>query len=269
MICRIFALAIPLWLALSSPFFGQEGTTKNIVRSARVSALRDDLDKPMSAEPFQQGMPLKDAIATIQSQFKRDYGRELPITINYQAFKDEAPEAPDLYECQIKLTLHPRTRTIGQLLRAMVAQASDLATLCIRDGTIEITTHTSICPHRLLQQTPDLRFRRQPLTYVVEEIYEQTGVYVILDRRVGMNARIPVSMTFGNDMTLGTGLLLMAEMAHLKLLVTDNAIIITTPALARQFLWESLNPGFAPAYLPHAVKQAVRAPLPNGILAGQ
>lgn len=76
-----------------------------------------------------------------------------------------------------------------------------------------------------------------------------TGVAVILDRRVGALARTPISATLSNDVTLGTGLLLISEMAGLKLLVGDNAIFMTTPALSRQFLWErATNPFGLPAF---------------------
>jgi hypothetical protein len=266
----IFAVALSLWLSFASSLIGQDVPKTNTAGRARVSALWDDLATPMSAEPFVQVMALKDAIDTIQKQFQQHYGHELPITINQQAFKDEAPEAPDLLECQIKLNAHPRTRTIGQLLRAMLSQASDLATIYVYDGTIEITTHDAIIPARLLQQTPNLRFTRQPLSFVLEEIHDRTGVYVILDRRVGVNARTPVSMTFTNDLTLGTGLRLMAEMAHLKLLVIDNTIVITTPDHARQLVWEILNnPYLLPAFWPNGIKQAARLPLPNGMFAGK
>jgi hypothetical protein len=248
---RISSLVVGLLLASGTISLGQNAATTKAPATRNVTALWNDLAKPINSEPFLQTMTLKSALTQVQEQFQQRYGRALSIDINHRAFKDENPEAPDLNDLEMKIRSLPKTSTVRQVLRSLIAQVpTNNATLFLKPGVIEITTHSSVIPARLLGQTVDLKFTRQPLSFVLEQIYEQTGVSVILDPRVGINARAPVSITFTNDLTLGTGLLLIAEMAQLKLLVTDNAIFITTPAHARQFLWERMvNPYGLPSLL--------------------
>jgi hypothetical protein len=228
----------------------------------------------MSAEPFVEKMTLKEALARLQKRFQERHGRELPIQINAQPFKDENPEATDLNDAEVSLDPHPRVRTTGRILRDLLVKIpTGNATYFLKPGLIEITTCDAIQPSRLLGQSVELKFTRQPLSFALEEIYEHTGVQVVLDPRVGGNARAPVTITFTNDIALGTGLVLMAEMAGLKLLETDNAVFITTPAAAQRYWWERgggqyFTPSF-PLHRGYTRKEVVFIPLPIPTEAGQ
>lgn len=260
-----FLLATPCALAL-----GQASSRPKSESLPRVSALWNDLAQSMSVEPFLRRIRLKDALEILQKQFRQRHGRELPILINERAFKDENPEAPDLHEAFTELRPHPRVRTTGQLLRDLLAHIpAGNATYLLQPGVVEITTFSDANPAQRLCQTVELKFSRQPLSFVLEEIYERTGVHVILDPRVGVNARAQVTITFTNDLALGTGLVLIAEMAQLRLVETDNAVFITTPAIAQRFWWERGGGRYVPpTYTPHR-REAAALPLPIPIGAGQ
>ena len=153
----------------------------------RVCELSNDLARPLAAAPFQQSVPLTEALQTLRQAFRERYGKDLPLVIDQRAFKEEDADAPEMSEVQVKLDpLHQQRSTI-QILRALISQVPTAnATLFVKPGVIEITTRGRMIPRRLLRETVDLRFERQPLSFVLEEIYDQTGVYVVLDPRVGL-----------------------------------------------------------------------------------
>ncbi len=241
---HVAACTLFLVLATAVGSVGQDAKPKP-VEVPRVGELWNDLAQPMAADPFRTERTLKEALEQIREHYRKQNDRELPILINEQSFKDEAPDAPDILEAHVKAKSFPKVCSRGQLLRDLLHSASPSATYLLRPGVVEITTHDAVSPTRLLQKKVEMKFSRQPLSFVLDEIYEQTGVHVLLDTRVGANARAPISITFTNDMTLGTGLYWIAEMAHLKLAVTDSAIVITTPFHA-QFLWRTMAIPYSP-----------------------
>jgi hypothetical protein len=77
---------------------------------------------------------------------------------------------------------------------------------------------------------------------VLEDLYDMTGVPVIMDGRVGQEARIPMTVKFTNEITLDKALVTLAGMANLKLVVGDEIIIITNPSLAKKMLRDQKPP---------------------------
>jgi len=235
----LLSLTLLASLSLLAPCSGQDRDKPKLTIAPRVSQLWNDLTEPMSVAPFLEPMTLKEALEAMHKHYRERHDRDFPVVVNQQAFKDENAEAGDIYESPVRLAPSPRIRTRGQILRELLRQVqTGNATYFLKPGVIEITTHSAVTSTQLLNQTVDLKFTRQPLSFVLEEIYEQTGVHVVLDPRVGVNARASITITFTNDMALGTGLVLIAEMAQLKFIEIDNAIFMTTPAHARQLIWE-------------------------------
>ena len=264
----IHSLAILASFTLAAFCTGQEAAKPKNTGLPRVSALWNDLAQPMSVEPFVEKMTLKEALEIIHKHYRDRYDRDFPVVVNQQAFKDENPEAGDILETEVKLQPFPRIRTTAQILRTLLKQVqTGNATYFLKPGVVEITTPDAVLSSRLLNQSVEMRFTRQPLSFVLEEIYEQTGVHVVLDPRVGVHARASITITITNEMALGTGLVLIAEMAHLKLVEIDNALFITTPAHANRFIWErgGLWQWRAEPYR----KEAAAAPLPIPPVAGQ
>src|SRR5205823_5012185 len=74
------------------------------------------------------------------------------------------------------------------------------------------------------------------------------GTKVSIYTRAGRVAQMPLTATFTHDTSLGSALLLLSEMAGLKLVAGDNIVYITTPVHAQQFLLERRwNPYGLPA----------------------
>lgn len=219
------------------------------IRKHTMRELWNMLQEPFEVKDFQGELNFKEFTSRLREKLKQG-GKELPILFDVESFKEENPDAPSIHENSVRFASFPSRLTCRELLRKALSQFnSQNGTFLVRPGVIEITTIANAQPEALLRQTVRARFWRRPLEDALEELYELTGVAVILDRRVGALARTPISATLTNDITLGTGLLLMTDMAGLKMLVGDNAIFVTTPALAQQFLWERANnPFLLPAF---------------------
>jgi hypothetical protein len=107
------------------------------------------------------------------------------------------------------------------------------ATLALKPGALVITTIGRTTVVRLLGQRVWVQFERRPCVDALGDLFELTGVPVVVDNRVLAQARRPVTATFANGAALGTVLPLVPEMAGLKLLVVGNALYVQSPAHAR------------------------------------
>src|SRR5262249_29849844 len=178
-------------------------------------------------------------------------GKHVPIIVDHSAFKDENPDRwPDpeaLWNAQIKPPEPELQRTRWSAATVLGWGLASIetrnATFVVNPGHIEVTTVDRSPVENRLTQRINVRFRGRTLADAVEELYDLTGVAVVLDTRAGRAAQMPISATFTHDTSLGSALLLMSEMAGLKLVVGDNIVYMTTPAHAQQFLLERwMNP---------------------------
>ena len=221
--------------------FGQQPVGK--AKAPGVRELADLLDETIDVEDFRQAMPLEKALALLQAKLK-SCGKELPVRIDRQAFEEENPDAEKVTDTEIRFPAVPRQMKLARALRFLVRQVkTNNGTYLVRPGLLEITTIYRASLESLLSQRVHVRLQRRPLTLALDDIYELTGVAVILDTRAGRLAQMPITANFTNNATVGTVLVLLSEMAGLKLVQGDNTLYITTPAHARQFLLErNLNP---------------------------
>lgn len=237
---RYLLISILVLLPAQAP---AQSTAKMDKRDPTVRELEALLAEPLETNTFQKTLTLKEALKILQDAY-RAKGKELPIQVNTPAFKEENPDAPDLYDTQITIADRPHRTTGARLLRLLLAQLpTNNGAFCLKPGFVDITTIERSRPYTLLGQSHEIRFARRPLHLALEDLYEQTGVAVVLDPRVGVRARTPITMNFTTDVSLGTAILLMSEVSGLKMIISDEIIFVTTPAIARQFLWERMaNP---------------------------
>jgi hypothetical protein len=101
------------------------------------------------------------------------------------------------------------------------------------------------------------------------DLFELTGVPVIVDNHGLAQARRPVTATFANGAALGAVLPLVTETAGLKLLVVGNALNVTSPAHAR-LLEEDAHGRLRESLLLAAKENALAQQwFMNALLAGQ
>ena len=123
--------------------------------------------------------------------YRTKKGKEVLFLVEQNAFKQEDPDAPDIFETQVTIPPVPRLRTGVQLLRLALDQVpTKNATFLMRPGHVEITTHECTTAGALLSESIQVRIQRRPLHLVLEDLFEETGVPIVLDGRVGNLARM-------------------------------------------------------------------------------
>jgi hypothetical protein len=210
-----------------------------IKKNLKPSELAEILAEPVAVAGFQEEMSIEEFLARLTIYYRESKGKEVLFRIYEGAFKEENPAEPPANEATVKIPPVPSMRTGAQLLRAALARIpTNNATYQLRPGHIEITTYQMSRAWAMLSEPVMPRFKNRPLHLALEELFELTGVPVVLDGRVGNLARAEVNLHIGKEMPLGTVLFLMSETANLKVIVVDEITIVTTPALAQQMLLE-------------------------------
>ena len=236
-------LALLALLAFSPASKADEPIHK--ARAPGVRELADALDETIDLTDFSKPMSLKEAMSVLQANLKSQ-GKELPVRINHEAFEEENPDAEKVIDTEIRFPAALKRLRVAQALRFMVGQVkTNNGTYLIRPGYLEITTIERAGLTHLLGQGVHVRFQNRSLAMALEDLYELTGVPVILDTRAGRLGQMPITANFTNNASLGTVLVLLAEMAGLKLLEGNNTLYLTTPAHARQFILErAMSPSY-------------------------
>jgi len=98
------------------------------------------LEEKIEVKPYQSGMTLKEVLKKFTETFAAK-GKELPLFVDTQAFLEENPDAPDVYDTLVKFLPVPRRMTFERALRVTLSKIrTDNAAFLVRRGCIEITT---------------------------------------------------------------------------------------------------------------------------------
>src|SRR5262249_28846341 len=213
----------------------READLGSTVAVARLQKLRQLLNETIETKDLQQPLTLKEALGLIQEKVNEKYKEvdALPILVDDEAFKEANPDAPDIYDTQVKCPPYPRHMSVVTALRVALSKVPTRnATFLLRGGFVEVTTTQEASLNRLLRRKVLVSFERHPLTQVVEALSALTGVSVVLDGRAAEKLKTPITLSLTNDVTLEAALRLVADMADLKLVVLHDVAYITTPANA-------------------------------------
>jgi hypothetical protein len=254
---RLFAVGVlgtlSLLLGLKSTLFADDAPsqppkpggaekakdTKPILGARALYAL---LEKPIEAKPFQTNLTLKEALVTFHALFAKE-GVNLPFLVDTEAFKEENPEAPDIHDTQVKLPPFPERMPAGQLLHKMLSRIpTNNGTYVVRSGVIEITTVDRASLDRLLHQSISVNFKDRTLAQVYEDLFDLTGVSIIIDPRVKHKLDVKINANFPRALSLKTVLRLLTNMADLSVLTVDEVLYVTSRDNARTFeeeLWRA------------------------------
>jgi hypothetical protein len=239
-----------------TPKRAQPGVDKKAGKPTdQTRALLSLMYQEVDVKPLQAPHSLRESLQLLSDAVAAK-GKELPIVIDVQAFKDENPEAPDIHETQIRFPTFPRRMTLVNALRLALAQVPTRnATFLIRGDVIEITTFTEASNERLLGKRVSLTFDRVRLRDALDKLSAETGLSVIVDNRVGPKADMSVTALFRNDVTMEAALRLLVDMADLKLLIISDVVYITTPTHAKTLMEEEAKrqgaqalPGGSPGF---------------------
>ena len=181
-------------------------------------------------------MTFRAAVEQLQRALARK-DKQLPIAIDQHAFREYAPDAPDIWEVEVKWPGVPQNPKVQEVLTNLIDQGPTRgATYSVRPGWIEITTRDAMTWN--LMDTPvTVRFRERPLFLALEDLFEQTGIAINIDPRCAARMRVPISANFIN-VTLQDAIFVLIQTVDLRAVTLGRAVLITTPQNAYQIWWE-------------------------------
>jgi hypothetical protein len=205
-------------------------------KAARARALiRLVVQEEIDMKDFQVPMKLKEALGQLMEQMQTR-GKAVPILVNTDAFRMADPDAPDIYDVDVKFPPFPRKMALRTALRVMLGQVpgqNARATFVVLPSHVEITTTTATSQPEKLRQEVLATIDKQPLQDALEDLAAAAGVSVAVDPRVGDKARTLVSGTFANDATLSSAMCILADMAGLRVVEAAGGVYVTTPENAK------------------------------------
>jgi hypothetical protein len=212
------------------PVVGKPGKAKAdlIAKGRRLRALLND---SLDMRDFQAPMTLMQALKLIQMHLKdRNKDEDVfAVLVDAEAFKEENPDAPDIYDTQVKFPPFPLRMSVANALRVALSKVpANNATYLIRRGVVEVTTKQKAAPAHLLEVMVEAQFDKRPLEEALDELAERTGATIVLDPRVGDKARTPVSAIFRNSVSLEAAVGLLAEMADLQVSRGQSDVLFVT-----------------------------------------
>ncbi|MBI3409878.1 MAG: hypothetical protein HY040_16185 [Planctomycetes bacterium] len=233
-VCSLLVLG-GFWIGKGEGGQKEQTKTSGAEKKPAAKKIADLLEEPIELNNIHNfignnPMTLWDFLVSVDKLLS-EKGKELPIFINVARFKEENPDAPDIFETQIRLKVPPRLKTVklATLLRMALSQApTNNATYLIRRDHVEITTNEAAHPERLLAKAVRARFEKTPLNEALEELAGMTGATIVLDGRVGDSAKTLVSAAFNNSITLYDAVRLLAEMADLRVEVENSIMFVTS-----------------------------------------
>jgi hypothetical protein len=192
------------------------------------------LEEKIDVDKFGASLSLKDALGVLQKDLA-DRGMELDIIVDADAFKELNPDAPDVFDTQVRISPIARKLTVATLLRQMLNKVAtgNASFLVFRDYVLVTTVERSGIESLLLQKVGGV-YDNRPLAQLLSDLAEKTAVTIVLDKRAAEKANSPISVTFQRDSTLAGALRVVTEQVDLKVVLLDGVIYVTTPVHAEQ-----------------------------------
>jgi hypothetical protein len=192
-------------------------------------SLREKID----TNPLQAGMSLKDALDLFRRILK-ERGKEVPVVVNEGAFKEETPDAPDIYDTVVKFPAHLKRMPLGDALRLALSKVpTNNATFLWRQGVLEITTVERASVPALMGRTVRAKIERRPLGEALKELAKLGGITLMLDPRFPRRTELAVSADLSHGATLNAALFLLTNMGGLEAVTFENLVYVTSPTNAR------------------------------------
>jgi hypothetical protein len=210
---------------------------RGILRSIGESKSREVRERLTQLADLPEGIPLNSSVRDALDFLQERYGLP-PIVVNEQAFRLINVEKAEEWAVS-----HPRVKgvPIAQLLSRLLGQVrgeDGVGTYVIRGDTIEITTTRALRPRewtgeaRALAPRVHAEFDGEPLDDALDELAEDSGINIILDRREAAKGRQSVKARF-RDVPLDTAVRLLADGAGLTVVARDNVLYVTSKKNAK------------------------------------
>src|SRR5207253_8909002 len=112
----------------------------NVPTPLRLDDMLGLLQRTIDTQELQSGMKLDQVLARLSGLCKAQ-GKELVFVVDREAFREENPDAPEVWETEVKFPPYPGRMRLGDALRFALSRVpTNNATFLVRRGAIEITT---------------------------------------------------------------------------------------------------------------------------------
>ena len=223
-------LAVFLFGLIAAPLAAQPKTDKTKPTSR---AILSNLQLEVASGNFANTMKFSEVLALLRENLS-DVGKEVLFAVDEEGFKDEAPDAPNVLEAEIRLKNLPAKTTVMHMLRHVVKQLPVKSAFVIRAGKIEIVPLARTTKEYMFNQTFHVDFSDRKLDAALEELSELTGVSIVMDARAKQKAATTVTARFHDDVALQDAVRMLTDMAELKIVYLVTGMYITTPEHAKE-----------------------------------
>jgi hypothetical protein len=238
-------LGMMLFLIIAAPLAAQPKTEKARPTSRVILA---NLQHEVAGANFTDAMKFSEFLALARENLANG-SKEVLFTIDDEGFKDEAPDALNVLEMEIRLKNLPAKTTVMHLLRQAVKQLQIKSAFVVRGGKVEIVTLARTTKEYMLNQTFHVDFSERKLDAALEELSELTGVSIVMDGRAKQKAQTPVTARFHDDVALQDAVRMLTDMAELKIVYLVTGMYITTPEHAKE-MQKELKALYEPRVMP-------------------
>jgi hypothetical protein len=197
-----------------------------------IREIRKRLDRLIETKDLRQLTSLGEGLQFLEHKLSDGGKVNLEIVLREHLFKKENPDSPDIAETKIKFPPFPKRMSAATALRILLSKVpTNNATYRLRAGQIQVTTIDDAATVQLNEPVGG-SYRDRPLAEVLDKLAAQSGVTIILDRRVSKQGQVPVRAYLGAFVSLQTALRLLTDMADLRYVIIGNAVYVTSPANA-------------------------------------
>lgn len=221
MTLAIVALLILAMSAANPPASAQENTPAQSIRS-----LMRLLNEEMRMADFVAPMNLKEAVELLMAKYA-EKGKPLSILVDAAAFSRS--DGTNVYESQVTFQPSPKRLNAWTLLDIMLAQIDPgNASFIIRRGAVVITTKENAGFAHLRMQMVHSAFYNQSLSDALDDLADQVGVDITVDKRCVKEAGHPIKTIIRNS-TLEDAVTLLADQADLRAVAMASGFYVTSP----------------------------------------
>ena len=216
-------------LAAVAPVSAQAKKEKEKASTAPTSrAVLSSLQVEIGSTDFANLMKFSELLHLSREKLQTT-GQEVTFALDDEAYRDENPDAPRIYESEVHLKGLPPKTTVMYLLRQALKQLPVKSAFVVRAGRVDIVPLSRTSKEYMLNQTFHVDFKERLLALALEELSDLTGVSIVIDARAKQKAQTPVTARFHDDVALQDAVRMLTEMAELKIVYLVTGIYITTP----------------------------------------
>ncbi|MBM4071636.1 MAG: hypothetical protein FJ271_22305 [Planctomycetes bacterium] len=183
------------------------------------------LEEELATKDFLAPMNFKEAVELLMQKF-RGRGMELRIIVDAEAFVRS--DGTQVYNSQVKFQPYLKMVTARDYLEQALSGVQPARPgFTIRRGTVFITTAERAAFPSLRREIVRGAYSARPFAEILEDLADQVGADVTIDKRMLDKAGKSVTITFRNS-TLDDAVALLADQAGLRAVALTSGFYVTS-----------------------------------------